>query len=149
MTRNGAAYVFSQFLLFVGYVAVPRWETGTFPQWLRIGGALLIPYGTILVGWSIWHLRRALSALPAPRAHAQLVTTGPFRRLRHPIYSGLLLAALGYALWSAHVPRLLVTGMLTVLFWYKARYEETLLRAHFPAYAAYQARTGRLWPRWR
>ena len=149
MTRTGAAYVCGQFLLFVGYVAVPEWERDPFPQWLRIGGALLIPYGIILAGWSIWHLRRALSALPAPRAHAQLVTTGPFRYLRHPIYSGLLLGAMGYALWSSQVPRLVLTGVLGLLFWYKSRYEEILLRARFPAYAAYQKRTGRLWPRWR
>ena len=142
-------YVYVQFLLFIGYVVVPRGYEWAAPAWLSLAGAFLCPYGLILIGWAIWLLRRQLSPYPVPTANARLLTSGPFRYLRHPIYTGILLLLLGYALWSAHPGRLGVTILLAILFWFKAAYEEAQLLRVFPEYAAYCRQAGRLWPRWK
>ena len=146
---TGSLLVLLQFLLFIIYLMIPAGTRWSFPGWLRLGGIALLPYGFILVVWAIWSLRRSLRVHPAPAAHAELVTDGPFRHIRHPIYTGILILALGYALWSQHPGRIGVTLLLGLLFWVKGDYEERLLRQQFPHYADYVARTGRLWPQLR
>jgi protein-S-isoprenylcysteine O-methyltransferase Ste14 len=80
------------------------------------------------------------------KAEPELVTSGPYRLVRHPIYSGLLVAVLGTAL----VTNLLGLGIVVVMtgyFYYCASVEETNLTATFPiAYPAYRARTKMLIP---
>ncbi|WP_420846353.1 hypothetical protein [Modestobacter muralis] len=65
--------------------------------------------------------------------------------MRHPIYSGLLVFAVGRML-SAGRSRLLPAGLLTLLLTGKARWEEQLLTARFPDYRQYAASTPRFWP---
>src|SRR5215831_15301703 len=72
---------------------VPRWFPGQ-----RVVGAVIIIGGGLLMGWAVasfesWRFRAALAA-----GH-RLATGGPFRAIRHPIYLGLFLLALGTAIW--------------------------------------------------
>ena len=140
------AYVLLQFILFGTYLLVPRWLPLALPGWLTTAGWVLALCGIALVAWSSWKIRKALTVLPVPLPETRLLTDGPFRYVRHPIYSGLLLAAWGYALYTAHPARGLVTLVLGGLLWHKAAYEERLLALQFPDYPAYVARSGRLWP---
>jgi protein-S-isoprenylcysteine O-methyltransferase Ste14 len=75
-----------------------------------------------------------------------LISDGIYRRLRHPIYAGLILLALGWSLLTASVLALVLTGAFAVLLDLKARREEVWLRDRFPGYAAYAARTRRFVP---
>jgi protein-S-isoprenylcysteine O-methyltransferase Ste14 len=106
----------------------------------RIVGAAAIVIGGLRLGL-------AASVHPAPTAAATLRTDGPYRYVRHPIYTGVLTlgAALGLAGRSPiHVAAWVsLLGVLTV----KARFEERLLTDRFGGYPAYAARTGRFLPR--
>jgi protein-S-isoprenylcysteine O-methyltransferase Ste14 len=75
-----------------------------------------------------------------------LVTSGPYRRVRHPIYSGILLALLGTAL-ATNLYWLIALGVLGVYFVYSAKVEERLLTASFPStYPSYRTKTKMLIP---
>jgi len=102
--------------------------------------------GFALVVSGVTWLRSNLSPLPYPRDSATLVQTGPFRIVRHPMYSGAILMAFG---WSLAVQGLLTFGyalLMFVLFDMKARREEAWLSERFPEYSCYQERTRKLIP---
>jgi protein-S-isoprenylcysteine O-methyltransferase Ste14 len=75
------------------------------------------------------------------KAEPELVTSGPYRFVRHPIYSGILLATLGTALAISGL-WLVVFAVMGVYFVYSARVEERLMASSFPAaYPYYRAHT--------
>jgi protein-S-isoprenylcysteine O-methyltransferase Ste14 len=80
------------------------------------------------------------------KAEPELVTSGPYRFVRHPIYSGLLAALLGTAL-ATNLIGLIIVAVLGGYFYYSATVEERNLIARFPnAYPAYRSRTKKLIP---
>lgn len=83
---------------------------------------------------------------PQPKAQAQLITAGPYRYIRHPMYLGLLLTMLGIALYNAHWLNLAGLALVAAAVTGKALLEERLLLARFPDYADYMRRTARLLP---
>jgi protein-S-isoprenylcysteine O-methyltransferase Ste14 len=118
------------------------------PEALAAAGLALMWAGLALRVWSIQHLGRLFSALVVIHPDHRLVTTGPYRLLRHPSYSGALLAAVGLGVALAHWTSLLVL----VASWiagiaYRIHVEEAALRETFgSAYEDYSARTRRLIP---
>lgn len=77
------------------------------------------------------------------KSDQELTDDGPYRWVRHPIYTGLLLALLGTALAVAEWRGLLAVALAAVALWRKLKREEALPRHEFgEAYAAYFARTG-------
>lgn len=109
-------------------------------------GALLAGLAVVVV--SIWFLQRAqaLSALPRPLETGSLVHAGPYRLIRHPIYSGLILACLGVALIRVSVVVAILTLALAVVLDLKRRREEAWLLERYPDYGAYRTRTKALVP---
>ncbi len=101
------------------------------------------------VSFAIWarvHLGRNWSARPAVKEHHELVTTGPYVHVRHPIYSGLILMAFATALTG----RIFGIGVLLVaciVFIWRINKEEKIMLDLFPnEYPIYQARTKKLIP---
>jgi protein-S-isoprenylcysteine O-methyltransferase Ste14 len=123
----------------------PAWTNGIRVA-TSIGGALLIAGGLALAVRGIRDLREALTPLPYPRADADLVETGVYARVRHPIYGGLVVAAAGWGLLTASPAALAGTALLLGFFELKSRREEAWLEDRFAGYAAYRARTRRLIP---
>ena len=123
-----------------------RWEAPGRLLWGGAGG-LLILLGLGLAALAMRELGSSLSPLPRPRRRAVLVQTGLYARTRHPIYGGLILAAVGWALVSQSGLHLLLAGILTGYVYAKAVREETFLLQRFPEYADYRARTKRMIPR--
>jgi len=113
---------------------------------VRIAGALVILAGGVLVGWArlafaSWRFRARLDA-----GH-QLATGGPFRFVRHPIYAGLDLLALGTALWIPTTLTLLAVPAMALGGELRARAEEPLLEHAFgDVYREYRRRTKRFIP---
>lgn len=139
-------YVGTQFLLFLAYLPNIQLIDFEITNWISHSGLALAFSGTLLAFLAIYQIRKSVSAFPGPLPETQLVTTGVFKFIRHPIYSGILLAALGYGLYSKSLYRILITAVLYILFYFKSRYEEKLLRQKFPEYLKYQQNTGRFWP---
>ena len=109
----------------------------TRPDAASLATALMLA-GTLLAFWSAWALGRSFSLLPQAR---ELVTSGPYRYVRHPIYLGGFLITLGevWLRWSPLVVALNVVFVVAQVA--RLRYEEALLERTFPEYAEYRART--------
>ncbi len=86
------------------------------------------------------------NVVPTPKAHTDLIDSGPYRLIRHPIYTGVLLTAFGSALAHGHPVVFVMAIALAIFFSIKSRYEETLLRQVFPGYREYEKQTGRFLP---
>lgn len=145
---RGWVFVAGQFLL-LALLFFGAEPTPGLAGWVQVGLWLAIAAGAGLAVWSARGLGPALTATPVPKPGGQLVTTGRYRRVRHPVYSGLLLASLGWLCLHLSLPRAGLWLALLGLLWWKSGFEERLLAAKFPDYPAYAARTGRLLPRLR
>jgi protein-S-isoprenylcysteine O-methyltransferase Ste14 len=115
-------------------------------QAASIGGVIAIVAGALVAGRGVWDLRPSLSPFPRPIAGSPLIESGAYRLIRHPIYSGLVLGAIGWGLVTGSVVAIGTAGLLFLLFAGKSRREEVWLAAEHPEYAAYQMRTKRLVP---
>jgi protein-S-isoprenylcysteine O-methyltransferase Ste14 len=104
--------------------------------------------GLMLAGtaWSVWSLRclgRSLSVLAQAR---QVVDRGPYRWVRHPLYTGEIASSLGLALAAGSAAALAAWLAFCALQAYRALREEQILLLALPGYGAYRARTGALFP---
>jgi len=142
----GAALIFWQSAHFGRLSArfVPKRE------WIQGIGVLLVAAGVGIAIWARWHLGQFWSARVTLKVDHQLIQSGPYARVRHPIYSSLLLAMFGTALFVGEWRALLGVLLVFVAHWQKARREETLLAGQFgSAYDDYRGRTGSLLPKLR
>lgn len=114
------------------------------PPWIRwLGGVVLIVGIVRLVG-GIRSLGPNLTPGTEPLPQAELVTSGAYGRVRHPIYGGIVLLLTGYTLaWSNWTLTLVFGWIALQYFQAKARAEERWLRQRFPAYEAYMRRVSR------
>jgi protein-S-isoprenylcysteine O-methyltransferase Ste14 len=142
---RGEGWVVLQLLLFAAIVGCGF--TGvTWPRavesFLVVLGLVFVFAGAVLLVLGALALGRSLTPFPRPHDRAELRQGGIYRAVRHPIYGGLLMLALGWSL--AEAPLALVpTLLLAVAFDLKARREEAWLFERYPAYGAYRSRTPR------
>jgi protein-S-isoprenylcysteine O-methyltransferase Ste14 len=136
----------AQLALIVVLVLLRGRDDWPVPDALTVASAIAVVLGLVIMIIGGTTLGRGLTATPLPNAHAQLRTGGLYRFVRHPIYSGVLLAAAGITAASGSVFRVLVFVLLAVLLSVKTRWEETRLAARFEGYGAYAARTPRFVP---
>jgi protein-S-isoprenylcysteine O-methyltransferase Ste14 len=106
-------------------------------------GAVLIALGIVLLAAGGVGLGRALTPFPAPRAGGELKSSGAYRLVRHPMYGGGILIALGWSAIFATVAGLVLTVILALFAALKARREELWLEQEHPDYDAYRAGTPR------
>lgn len=143
---RGEGWVVGQALLLLIYLLAPR-SAATWPRRLPpLAGLPALLLGAGLLAWGSGALGRLLTPLPRPAATGQVIDRGPYRHLRHPIYAGVTLGALGLALLTRHDRRLLVTAALALFFDAKARREERWLLTHYPEYRVYRERVRRFVP---
>jgi protein-S-isoprenylcysteine O-methyltransferase Ste14 len=146
---RGEGWVLIQVVLFplVGLAGLtgPAWS-GSLRTATDVLGIVLLAAGIGLGAWGLVALQSALTPLPRPRDGAELVESGAYRLVRHPIYGGIIVAALGYGLLMAAPLAILGAVGLLGFFRLKSAREEVWLMAVYPEYAAYRARTPRLLP---
>jgi protein-S-isoprenylcysteine O-methyltransferase Ste14 len=117
-------------------------------QYLRWTWTVIFGVGAgVLLGRSLLDLGRNLTPLPHPRNDGQLVQTGIYSIVRHPLYSGLISLALAYAGWQMSWLHLLGSIGLFLFFDAKARKEEAWLMTKFPEYTNYCLTVKKLIPK--
>jgi protein-S-isoprenylcysteine O-methyltransferase Ste14 len=111
---------------------------------VRAAGVALALVALAFAFWAARALGPALTPEPEPLPGASLVESGPYRIVRHPIYTGLIGAVAGWTLaWSNWTLALVVALVLLAFFEGKAAVEERWLAQRFPAFAAYRTRVRR------
>lgn len=147
---RGEGWLLLQTLLLVAIavaaMASPLAVDGSTEQIARMVGLVGIVGGLIVFGLGIATLGSSLSPLPKPLASAELVERGIYRLIRHPIYTGLVLAGLGGSIYSVSPLALLFTVVLAVVLDLKARREEIWLGQQYAGYAGYVTRTKKFIP---
>ena len=148
---NGEWYVFVQFLLFGLLFVAPflfgstQWR-GPFNRIAQIAGVILALIGVVIAFWGVGSLGNNLTAVPKPKSNAQMVQKGAYRLVRHPIYSGIILAGFGWALLNNSLLALCVALVLFLFFDVKSRQEEKWLVEKYQNYAEYQQQVKKLLP---
>ena len=113
---------------------------------LAATGTFLFAAGLAFAVWARLHLGRNWGMPMTTKDEPELVTSGPYRLVRHPIYSGVLLGLVGTAL-ATNLYWLIIAAVMGAYFLYSAKVEEGLMTAAFPSvYPSYRARTKMLIP---
>lgn len=98
--------------------------------------------------WARWHLGENWSGSVTLKAGHELIRTGPYRFIRHPIYTGILLATIGTTLALDEWRGVISCGLVLITFYFKARREERFLAQEFGSGFDEHARhTGMFLPR--
>lgn len=132
-----------QIVLLVGLVLVPTGD-----DWPQLATAViaLVGTGAGLGLWAIAVFGRGVTPSPLPAASASMVTRGPYRWIRHPMYTAVVIFSAGVVIRSRNAFGVAMLVALVGFFALKARWEERRLVARYPGYAAYATRTGRFVP---
>jgi protein-S-isoprenylcysteine O-methyltransferase Ste14 len=121
-------------------------RTVTSNEPVLILGLIMFLAGLTLAVWARIYLGKNWGMPMTQKKDPELVTSGPYRYIRHPIYSGILLAALGSA-FAASIYWLLVFIIFAIYFIYSALVEEKLMMRQFPkVYPGYKSKTKMLIP---
>jgi protein-S-isoprenylcysteine O-methyltransferase Ste14 len=114
-------------------------------QW---AGFALVLAGIAFAFWARWHLGANWSGTVTLKEGHELIRSGPYRFIRHPIYTGLLLSILGTVIQIAQVRGFLAFFLVWVCLYAKARREESFLRDEFgDRFAAHVSHTGMFLPK--
>lgn len=109
-------------------------------------GALMVAVGLGFAAWGRAHLGQNWSGIITVKEGHTLVRTGPYRIVRHPIYTGLLLAVIGTAAAIGEWRGVLAIVFVLIGFLRKIRVEERRMSENFPEYAQYRQQTAALIP---
>jgi len=145
-SRSGRALLVANFAALGVYFAallVSASPAGSTLALLACSGSLLALAGTALVVRSRAELGPAWSLVPKADEGTEFVTTGPYRLVRHPIYLGLALVAMGEALAFGSWPAVLIVlfGVVPTFAWRAGAEERLLARAFGERHAAYRKRS--------
>lgn len=147
----GWVLVGAQVLLLILFVLLPK-RRSLFvpPDFLDVLGVILMVGGIALVVVSLVSLGAALTPTPVPQERAALRTNGIYSLVRHPVYSGILVAALGFTLAVGSIWQVLMWVALAVFFYAKAFWEDRLLaEKHGVAWFDYADHVSSFIPRFR
>lgn len=138
---SGTNFVVVQFLCLIILIIGGELVLADWPDRILLG------LGVVLGLWAILVMRRTRwHVVPTLEKHAKFIQVGPYRWMRHPMYSALLLIGLGCLAMEATPIRMLAWIILLIDLLLKIDYEEALLLDRFPAYRAYTREVKRLLP---
>jgi len=145
--QRGGCWVLGQFALMLAVVVLAmlfRSDNRTLA--LTIPGVVLLSLSAVIGGAGAIGLRRSLTPYPTPSANTRLVQRGIYGLMRHPLYTSVMAAGLGWASAWQSWPALAAALALILFLDAKARHEERWLRERFTEYAEYAARVRRFIP---
>jgi protein-S-isoprenylcysteine O-methyltransferase Ste14 len=127
-------------------LGVFRGHAVTHNPWLQVTGLVIFLLGLALAVWARVFLGRNWGMPMSEKADPELVTTGPYRTVCHPIYSGIILAMIGTTL-AVSLYWLIAVALLGAYFGYSAVMEERYMAGRFPdSYPPYKNSTKMLVP---
>jgi len=142
------------FLIAVALLSIPRiplrwlyleiWPSGIWPFWI---GAAVTVGGLLFAVWARLHLGSNWSRAVTIKQGHELITTGPYSLVRHPIYTGILTGFIGTAIALSQVRGFIAFVLVFLALWTKFRMEEAWMRSQFgETYATYAHKTAALVP---
>ncbi len=150
---RGEYWVIAQGILILVFALVPPnipnfidLDTSVWQYSIWILAAIFSILAVVFLGRSLFDLGQNLTPLPHPRDDGQLVKTGIYGIVRHPLYSGVIYLALAYASWRMSWVHLLGSLVLFVFFDAKSRIEEVWLTEKFSDYSNYATSVKKLIP---
>jgi protein-S-isoprenylcysteine O-methyltransferase Ste14 len=148
--ERGGGWVMAQFAL-MSAVALGAlvWRGQIKAGWLLYFGIALVAAGAVFGVAGARALGKWRTPFPKPRPESRLVEHGIYARVRHPLYTSVMLVSLGWALCWQSVAALVLALAQVPFFLAKARREERWLQEQFPRYADYARRVPAFLPRWR
>lgn len=151
--EKGEYWVLAQAILSVGFFLLPIYPVAALerfsPFWMYLGWGLTGLFSfiaTILLFWGGLELGANLTPLPHPKDDAELVTSGIYGVVRHPLYSGVIFLAIAYSCWQWSLTHVIGAILLLIFFDIKARKEERWLNHKFSDYEAYHLKVKKLIP---
>ena len=140
MLNNNKKWSLAQAILLLSILFLPFKINMHLPNVIRYLGISFIFIGIGLASYAITSLKSNLKPSPRPRVGGFLITTGLYGIVRHPAYSGIVIAALGYSLWTNDAIRCTLTVALLIFFDFKSSIEEKWLEKKFPEFIDYKKR---------
>jgi len=145
--KKDILFVAIQFILFALFFFDWDFVDYVIPKWLAYASVVIIVLGLTIILLGILNLSDSLSVFPSPKKNSELISNGIYRYIRHPIYTGILLAMFAYSLFDVSPMKFGITAVLVLVFYLKSDLEEKLLVKRYVEYAAYKNDTGRFFPR--
>lgn len=145
MERGGGSHVLvAMQLLGIGLAVYAPGRENLGSDW----ALLICSIGFAIAMWTLFHNRPGnFGIYPEPKDGAELVTTGPYEIVRHPMYLSLIVMMVGIAVYNNGLSNFLGAALVVLAVGLKARKEEAILCAHFDGYAEYRKRTFMIIPR--
>lgn len=138
----------TSFVLYMLSISWISWSYIVMPSWLRWLGVIGAMFSVLLVAWIHRTLGRQYSAELAIQKDHTLVTSGPYARTRHPMYTALNMFSFSLALTTSNILVLFFAVLVIVPFPWIARMEEKMLLETFGEdYREYMSKSGRFFPR--
>lgn len=137
------------YLVFRGYRLGPPFNIRFIPETdaILVAAAILCLCGLGFCLWARAVLGRNWSGTVTLKEDHELIIRGPYRLVRHPIYTGLLAMLIATALEHGHIAGMIGFILAFASFWIKSNYEEEVMRKQFPGqYAAYREQVKRIIP---
>lgn len=148
-SQRGGWWVIGQFTLFILILTLPApdlSEVSFSPFLFHLIGGALITTAILIILTGMKSLGKAMTPFPYPIGNAPLIQEGLYRFVRHPLYSGVVLAGFGVSLWRRNVLAAGLSVALAVLLKAKADQEEVWLIQKFPEYEVYRKKTKQFIP---
>ena len=139
-----AIVLFSTTRIPLRWLNLPIWPVGFWPFWL---GAAITVSGLLFAVWGREYLGTNWSRSVTIKQGHELITSGPYAVVRHPIYTGILTGFLGMAIAVSQVRGFIALALIFLALWIKLRLEEQWMRSQFgETYVAYARHTAALVP---
>jgi len=143
---TGWLFVAIQGLILVALIVIPGSNAWPTPSWVHAAATVAIFGGLALIGVASLKLGPGITPTPMPSSMGRLTTTGLYRWMRHPIYTGVLTIVIGMTFQSGSWISLAVGVSAFGFFSVKARWEEARLAERYDGYSEYAKRTPRFFP---
>ena len=136
-------------ILYVVYPSALIWAQVDIPIWLRIGGAVIAVLCIPLIYWVFVHIGRNISETVLTKDDHDLITSGPYKWIRHPLYSFAILLLISLSLMAANLFLFLYSllAFLVFRFFVIPEEEKRLIGAFGDQYRNYQLGTGAMVPK--